>query len=426
MRRLICFIVALALVCAAGAPALAAQEETLEQVQNVTTVLDDKTTVTLQWDAVPDATGYKVALCPDGSDSFKNVVTTTATQATVFSLDRGKTYRFRVRAFQKGDGRTAWGAPSADAYAVTAPGKLKGLCVSDLSQTSVTLSWKATKGATYYEVFLFDSQAGEFKLYGLSGYLDMTVKNLSPNRTYRFQVRPFRLEKGKYAAGEMSEEVTETTDTNGMPHTAWQAVKAYNNALNGAKTGGTYRLTQKKTVKTTKHSVSRAAFDGTVENLMRLFSGSRTRRYTVKNGTETDGKAASSLLPPFGKAVSLTPADLKSFTAEKKKGGGYVLTLTLNEDVSLFKNGKTSRPPVLSKATSYLRFETLDTTPIRLTAGKVFYDAATLKLTLDRSHAMTALKTQVRAALELDCLAASVAFKAAIVYDCAEQYAIEK
>ena len=159
---------------------------------------------------------------------------------------------------------------------------------------------------------------------------------------------------------------------------------------------------------------------------MRLFSGSRTRRYTLKNGKTSDGDTALSLLPPFGKTLALTPSDLKSFTAEKKEGGGYVLTLTLNEDVSLFENGKTSRPQVLSKATDYLRFEKLDTTPIRLTSGKVFYDAATLELTLDRSHEMTALKTRVRAALQLDCYAASVPFTAAVAYDCKEQYTIEK
>ncbi len=427
MQRSLSFFLALLLLFSLALPALAAETApTLAQVQNVQTTLEDKTTVTLEWDAVPGATGYKVALCRDGSDKYKNVVTTTATHAAVFSLAGGKTYRFRVRAFQKKDGAVTWGEPSADAFAVTAPGGLKGLTVSDISQNTVTLSWKATKGATYYEVFLYDDAKGGFRLYGLSGYLQMTVKNLSPNREYRFKVRPFRLEKGKYAAGEMSGELAETTDTNGLPHTAWQAVKAYNNALNAAKSGGTYRLTQKKTVKTTKYSVSRAAFDGTVENLMRLFSGSRTRRYTLKNGKTADGETALALLPPFGKTLSLTPDDLKSFTAEKQTGGGYVLTLTLNEDISLFENGKTSRPTVLSKATDYLRFEKLDTTPIKLTAGKVLYDGAVLTLTLDRSHAMTALATRVRAALQLECLAASVPFTAAVAYDCKEQYKLEK
>lgn len=426
MHRILCFLLSL-LLCAGVTPTFAASAETaLGQVRNVTTSLEDDTTVSLRWDAVPDATGYKVQLFRENSGKYKTVVTTTATQAAVFSLDRGKTLRFRVRAFHKEDGAVTWGAPSADAFAVTAPGKLKGLTVSDLSKETVTLSWKATKGATHYEVFLYDDIKEDFRLYGLSGYLHMTVKNLSPNRTYRFKVRPFRLDKGKYAAGEMSGELSETTDTNGLPHTAWQAVKAYNAALNAAKNGGSYRLTQKKTVKTTKHSVSRAAFDGTVDNLMRLFSGSRTRRYTLKNGKTTDGDTAASLLPPTGKTLALTPNDLKSFTAEKKEGGGYVLTLTLSEDVSLFENGKTGRPPVLSKATDYLRFEKLDTTPIRLTAGKVFYDAATLVLTLDRSHEMTALKTRVRAALQLDCYAASVPFTAAVAYDCKEQYTIEK
>ena len=45
---------------------------------------------------------------------------------------------------------------------------------------------------------------------------------------------------------------------------------------------------------------------------------------------------------------------------------------------------------------------------------------------LDRDRKMTALKTRVRAALQLDCYAASVPFTAAVAYDCKELYMIEK
>ena len=145
MHRIFCFLLSLLLLCAGVTPAFAAAEETaLGQVQNVTTSLEDGTNVALQWDAVPDATGYKVQLFRENSGKYKTVVTTTATKAAVISLDKGKTWRFRVRAFHKEDGVVTWGEPSADAFAVTAPGKLKGLTVSDLSKETVTLSWKAT------------------------------------------------------------------------------------------------------------------------------------------------------------------------------------------------------------------------------------------------------------------------------------------
>ena len=89
------------------------------------------------------------------------------------------------------------------------------------------------------------------------------------------------------------------------------------------------------------------------------------------------------------------------------------------------EDGKTSRPTTLSRATGWLRFEKLDTTPIRLQSGKVFYDGAVLKLTLDQKGRAAALTTRVRAALKLDCYAASVAFDAAIAYDCKEQYRLQ-
>ena len=427
MKRIISILFALLCVCGCLRFAAAAAEEppAVGQVQDVTTTLEDETTVSLQWSAVPEATGYKVAYYNEKTDKYKTLVTTTATRALLFSLERGKTYRLRVRAFRKDGGNVVWGEPSADAYAATAPGALRGLHVKDVSRTTVTLGWKQTKGATHYEVYLFDDAKGSFRLYGLSGHLQMTVKNLQPDRLYRFRVRPFRLDKGKYAPAPDAGETEETTDTDGLPHTVWQACKAYGAALNAAKHGGTYQLTRKKTVQTEKHSVSRAAFDGTVQNLMHLFSGSQTKKYSVKNGKAADGTAAASLLPPTGRDVSLTPNDVKRFSVEENRDGGYTLTLTLNEDVSLYEDGKTSRPTTLSRATGWLRFEKLDTTPIRLQSGKVFYDGAVLKLTLDQKGRAAALTTRVRAALKLDCYAASVAFDAAIAYDCKEQYRLQ-
>ena len=426
MNRMLCIMLALLLAAGCMMPAAAAAEPpAIGQVTDLTATLEDETTVSLQWSAVEGATGYRVASFNEKTGRYKAMVTTTATQAVLFSLDRGKTYRLRVRAFHKENGVVTWGEPSADVYAATAPGGLRGLYIKDLSKNTVTLGWKQTKGATHYEVYLFDDTKQSFRLYGLSGHLQMTVKNLQPNRLYRFRVRPFRLDKGKYAPSPDAAEIEETTDTNGLPHTVWQACKAYGAALNAAKNTGTYRLTQKKTVATTKHSVSRAAFDGTVQNLMRLFSGTRTKKYNVTKGKAADGTAAASLLPPAGKQLALIPSDIKDYAVKKNKDGGYTLTLTLNEDISLFEDGKTSRPKTLSKATDYLRFEKLNTTPIRLQSGKVFYDGAQLALTLDKKGRVTALTTRVLAALKLDCYAASVAFDAAIAYDCREQYRLQ-
>ena len=422
MKRIIPLFFTLCVLFLCGFLSVGAEEDApaLAQVEHVTSTLTDETTVTLQWQAVPDATGYKVSWYNESKGKFKTILTTTATTGVIFSLDRGKTYQFRIRAFQKTESGNRWGAPSDICYAVTSPYALKKLRVGDLSQNTVTLHWNQAKGATHYEIYLYDREKKEFRLYGLSGHLQMTVKGLSPNRTYRFKVRPFRLEKSKYAPGPMSDEIRETTDTTGLPHTAWQAVKAYNRALNTAKGSASYQLKAKKTVEMKNFKVSRAAFSGTVDNLMRLFTGSRKKSYTIRNGKTADGAAASALLPPANKTLNLTPSDLKDYTAEKQAGGGYKLTLTLKEDVSLFENGKTSKPAILAKAAYYPRFEKLNTTPIKLQSGKVLYDAAVLTLTVDKSRRLQDLSVSVRAAMQLQCMAASVPFTASLVYNCSE------
>ena len=212
MNRILCIIFALLLTAGCMIPAIAAAEPpAIGQVTDLTATLEDETTVSLQWSAVEGATGYRVAYFNEKTERYKAMVTTTATQAVLFSLDRGKTYRLRVRAFHKENGVVTWGEPSADVYAATAPGGLRGLYIKDLSKTTVTLGWKQTKGATHYEVYLFDDTKQSFRLYGLSGHLQMTVKNLQPNRLYRFRVRPFRLDKGKYAPSPDAAEIEETT-----------------------------------------------------------------------------------------------------------------------------------------------------------------------------------------------------------------------
>ncbi|MBR3095658.1 MAG: fibronectin type III domain-containing protein, partial [Clostridia bacterium] len=112
MKRIISILFALLCVCGCLRSAAAAAEEppAVGQVQDVTTTLEDETTVSLQWSAVPEATGYKVAYYNEKTDKYKTLVTTTATRALLFSLERGKTYRLRVRAFRKDGGNVVWGA----------------------------------------------------------------------------------------------------------------------------------------------------------------------------------------------------------------------------------------------------------------------------------------------------------------------------
>ena len=102
MKRMTTLLCALCLLLFCLQPAAAADEmPPLAQVQSLTSTLSDDTTVTLQWAEVPDATGYKVYCFNEEADKFKTVLTTTATLGVVPQLQRGKTYRFRVRAFQK-------------------------------------------------------------------------------------------------------------------------------------------------------------------------------------------------------------------------------------------------------------------------------------------------------------------------------------
>jgi len=64
--------------------------------------------VTLKWNEVRGATGYQVYMkAPD--TGYKKIKVTTGTSYTVKSLKKGETYKFRVRAYSKVDGKYIYG-----------------------------------------------------------------------------------------------------------------------------------------------------------------------------------------------------------------------------------------------------------------------------------------------------------------------------
>lgn len=83
--------------------------------------------VTLKWDKVEDARGYRIFMYQGGK--WKAIKTTTSTSYTVTGLEASKKYIFRVRAYEKVDGATVWfpysknystvtGSKTVDAYRI--------------------------------------------------------------------------------------------------------------------------------------------------------------------------------------------------------------------------------------------------------------------------------------------------------------------
>ena len=65
--------------------------------------------VTLKWNDVKGATGYQVYMKGPDDSNYKKIKATSSTDLTVKSLKKGKTYKFRVRAYSKVGGKYIYG-----------------------------------------------------------------------------------------------------------------------------------------------------------------------------------------------------------------------------------------------------------------------------------------------------------------------------
>ena len=106
------------------------------------------TSLTLNWDAVTDATNYKVFL--DGAEQPLSVQ---GTSHTFTSLTPGTSYTLGVAAVGAG-GTSATASIGASTSSTTSPPAPTNLSVSGITTTSLTLNWDAVTGATNYKVFL--------------------------------------------------------------------------------------------------------------------------------------------------------------------------------------------------------------------------------------------------------------------------------
>lgn len=147
------------------------------------------TSVTLKWNKVKGAKGYKVYKYDTKGKKYVAVKTTSALQYEAKGIEDGKKYSFKVRAYYKADGETKWGAYS-DVLTISEIGKTK-LSKSKVTATSVTLKWSKVESAKGYKVYKYDSSKKKYIAVATTSKLSYTVTQLNPSTTYSFKVRAY-------------------------------------------------------------------------------------------------------------------------------------------------------------------------------------------------------------------------------------------
>ena len=160
--------------------------------------------IRLRWNEIGGADGYQIWRLDD-TGTWKIVKTlgdkgntlTNDQGATIAysntGLEAGKQYTYKMRAFAiPEDGVKVFGAYS-DAYTVAVKPETPKATVTSTKAGRAELSWNAVNGAAGYQIWMAESQNGEYKIVKsvTDGSTAYNKTGLSSGKTYYFKVRAY-------------------------------------------------------------------------------------------------------------------------------------------------------------------------------------------------------------------------------------------
>lgn len=149
--------------------------------------------IELTWNKLSYATGYEIyySTSPDSGYQFLKRVGKGASKFKWSKAQCGTTYYFQIRPIQKVKKVTNYGTFSNAVSAMTTIGTPSAM-VKKVTYDSMTLRWKAVKGAKGYKLYVSDSADGSYQYYMTTKRTSNVLKKLEAGRTYYFKVTAFR------------------------------------------------------------------------------------------------------------------------------------------------------------------------------------------------------------------------------------------
>ena len=183
------------------------------KVSGVSTAVRSSTYLTLSWDKVSGASGYRIYKYNTSSKSYEKV-TTISKGSTVSYKITGLTvateYQFKVRAYKKTDTGTLWGSSSSAYKDCTKPAQTKNLKAATKS-SAVTLTWSKVARAGGYQIYRYNSKTKKYeKIATVKGNKTFSYKNtkLKKGSTMKYKVRAYKTYNGTNYYGAYSDIVT--------------------------------------------------------------------------------------------------------------------------------------------------------------------------------------------------------------------------
>lgn len=167
------------------------------KVTNITVNPGTKT-AQISWDAVKNATGYKVYLLVDGEYVLKTDLTTTSYKLT--GLKQGTEYTISVRAYITSTTGSALGNHSTSTFYTSVP-TVTSISQTEITDTSYKLNWNVPSDkVNTYLVYSYDDESAEYQCLAVTEEPELQVENLQPGTSQQYSVVAAITEDGEVVA----------------------------------------------------------------------------------------------------------------------------------------------------------------------------------------------------------------------------------
>ncbi len=186
-------------------------------VKNLTRATASMREITLKWDKVPYAYGYRIYRLNNETGKYDYVGKTTGASKTTFTdkeLDINTLYSYQVRAYYKLNSGNYYGAYSNVVHATTQKKTVTNTRVTSRTDSTISLKWDAQTEVSGYRISRLDAATNKYKTIA---YVDGASKNtykdtgLNCGTSYSYKVRAYYMEDGKRAYFDYSNVATKTT-----------------------------------------------------------------------------------------------------------------------------------------------------------------------------------------------------------------------